>query len=72
MDDGPIIEETVFASASMDVALDAVERGDWHKAEQALLDVQERTGRLLRELSLIAQSELRDAPAPPAPLKEAG
>ena len=49
MDDGPIIEETVFASASMDVALDAVQRGDWHKAEQALLDVQERAGRLLQE-----------------------
>jgi hypothetical protein len=37
MHDGPILEETVFASASMDVALDAVEQGDWAKAEQALL-----------------------------------
>lgn len=37
---------------SMDVARDAAERGDWPKAEQALLDVQERSARLLRELGL--------------------
>ena len=47
-----IIEEMVLASASMDVARDAAERGDWPKAEQALLDVQERSARLLRELGL--------------------
>ena len=47
-----IIEEIVSASASMDVARDAAERGDWPKAEQALLDVQERSARLLRELGL--------------------
>ena len=29
-----IIEEMVLASASMDVARDAAERGDWSKAEQ--------------------------------------
>ena len=47
-----IIEEMVLASASMDIARDAAERGDWPKAEQALLGVQERSARLLRELGL--------------------
>ena len=47
-----IVEEIVSASGSMDVARDAAERGDWPKAEQALLDVQERSARLLRELGL--------------------
>ena len=47
-----IVEEIVSASASMEVARDAAERGDWPKAEQALLDVQERSARLLRELGL--------------------
>ena len=47
-----IVEEIVLVSASMDVARDAAERGDWPKAEQALLDVQERSARLLRELGL--------------------
>ena len=55
-----IIEEMVLASASMDVARDAAERGDWPKAEQALLDVQERAARLLRELGLQG-----DPPEPP-------
>jgi hypothetical protein len=57
-----IIEEMVLASASMDVARDAAERGDWPKAEQALLDVQERSARLLRELGLQGDS--------PEPAKE--
>ena len=47
-----IIEEMVFASTSMDVALDAAELHDWAKAEHALLDVQERSARLLRELGI--------------------
>ena len=47
-----IVEEVALASASMDVVRDAAERGDWPKAEQALLDVQERSARLLRELGL--------------------
>jgi hypothetical protein len=61
MEDGPLVAEMVFASASMDVARDATERGDWSKAEQALLDVQDRIGRLLRELTLKAASETREA-----------
>ena len=47
MTQAAIVEEIVLVSASMDVARDAAERGDWPKAEQALLDVQERSARLL-------------------------
>lgn len=58
-----IIEEMVFTSASMDVALDAAELCDWAKAEQALLDVQERSARLLRELGIERESaEHRNEP----------
>jgi hypothetical protein len=66
MDNGPLVEEMVFASVSMDVARDAAERGDCSKAEQALLDVQERISRLLRELSLKAASESRNVDPPMA------
>jgi hypothetical protein len=63
-----IIEEMACASASMDVARDAAERGDWPKAEQALLDVQERSARLLRELALQGGSvePLKEPPRPKA------
>ena len=70
MQQGAIIEEMVFASASMDVARDAAELGDWPKAEQALLDVQERSARLLRELGLKLQSSEAKAPQP-SPVKVA-
>jgi hypothetical protein len=59
-------KEIVLASASMEVARDAAERGDWPMAEQALLDVQERSARLLRELGL--QKESVEPPnQPPSP-----
>ena len=61
-----IIEEMVLASASMDVARDAAERGDWSKAEQALLDVQERSARLLRELGMQGGSA-KPPDEPPSP-----
>ena len=61
-----IIEEIASASASMDVARDAAERGDWPKAEQALLDVQERSARLLRELGLQGGSA-KPPDEPPSP-----
>ena len=61
-----IIEEMAHASASMDVARDAAERGDWPKAEQALLDVQERSARLLRELGLQGGSA-KPPDEPPSP-----
>ena len=60
-----IIEEMACASASMDVARDAAERGDWPKAEQALLDVQERSARLLRELGLRGSAKPPDEPPSP-------
>jgi hypothetical protein len=56
----------VAMSASMDVARDAAERGDWSVAEQALLDVQERSARLLRELSLRGGS-VEPPKQPPGP-----
>ena len=58
MTQAAIVEEIVLVGASMDVARDAAERGDWPKAEQGLLDVQERSARLLRELGLQAGSAM--------------
>ena len=46
---------------SVDQAKSAVQRNDWLSAEQALTEVQDRVGRLLREIGL-----LRSAPPVPA------
>ena len=46
---------------SVDQAKSAVQRNDWLSAEQALTEVQDRVGRLLREIGL-----LKSAPPVPA------
>ena len=64
MQKAAILDELAFASSSMDVACEAAQIDDWAKAEQALLDVQERSARLLRELGL--QRESNPTAAEPA------
>lgn len=50
--DKAISDELAAASESMSAALDAFKQSDWAQLEHALVEVQERTGRLLRELEL--------------------
>lgn len=45
-------DELTAAGRSLSAAIDAVVHKDWGKLEQALVEVQERIGRLLRELEL--------------------
>jgi hypothetical protein len=60
--DKAMSDELAAASESMSAALDAFKQSDWAQLEHALVEVQERTGRLLRELEL-----KRSAPTPTAP-----
>jgi hypothetical protein len=52
MVDSAISDELAAANRSLSAAIDALMQKDWGKLEQALIEVQERTGRLLRELEL--------------------
>ena len=61
MVDGAISDELAAANRSLSAAIDALMQKDWGKLEQALIEVQERTGRLLRELELQRSSP----PMPP-------
>lgn len=56
-----VVSELRAASASLVMATAAAENGDWALAEQGTLDAQERTARILRELSF----KLNEAPIPP-------
>ena len=47
-----LLEELRTAAASMDLAAEAGETGDWERVEQGLLEVQERNNSLLREIGL--------------------
>jgi len=47
----------------LSAAIDALTQKEWGQLEQALVEVQERTGRLLRELELLRSSLTR----PPMP-----
>lgn len=47
-----ILEDLRTAAASMDLAAEAGEAGDWDRVEQRLLDVHERNARLLRDIGL--------------------
>jgi hypothetical protein len=52
-------DELAAASRSLSAAIDALTHEEWGKLEQALVEVQERTGRLLRELELLRSSPTR-------------
>jgi len=45
-------DELEAAGRTLAAAVDAVTQEEWGKLEQALVEVQERVGRLLRELAL--------------------
>lgn len=47
-----ILNELRTTAASMDLAAEAGEEGDWARVEQGLLEVHERSGHLLREIGL--------------------
>jgi uncharacterized Zn finger protein len=59
MVDGAMSDELAAASRSLSAAIDALMHKEWGKLEQALVEVQERTGRLLRELELQRSSLTR-------------
>ena len=52
-------DELAATSRSLSAAIDALTQEEWGKLEQALVEVQERTGRLLRELELLRSSPTR-------------
>ena len=64
MVDSAISDELAAASRSLSAAIDAFMQSEWAKAEHALVEVQERTGRLLRELEL-KRSSLPPMDLPP-------
>ena len=57
------MSDELAASRSLSAAIDALRQKEWGQLEQALVEVQERTGRLLRELELLRSSLTR----PPMP-----
>jgi hypothetical protein len=59
MVDSAMSDELAAASRSLAAAIDALTQEEWGKLEQALVEVQERTGRLLRELELLRSSPTR-------------
>ena len=52
MADSAMSDELAAASRSMSAAIDAFMQNELPKLEHALVELQERTGRLLRELEL--------------------
>lgn len=48
----PLVAELRAAGASLVTAIAGAELQDWAVTEQAVLDAQERTARILRELAL--------------------
>jgi len=52
MEDAAMSDELEAAGRSLSAAVDAVAQEEWGKLERALVEVQERVGRLLRELEL--------------------
>lgn len=51
------MEELKSVTVSVGAAVDGVDNGDWMKVELALFEVQQRTGRLLREISIVKPAE---------------
>ena len=66
MSDLALVAELRAASVSMIAATKAAEHGDWATAERAVLDAQERSARLLRELGrkLLKDFEIKEPPGP--------
>jgi hypothetical protein len=62
MDAAAISDELEAAGRSLSAAIDAASQKEWGKLEHALVEVQERVGRLLRELEL----QRSTPPTPPA------
>lgn len=52
MSEDALVAELRAAGASLGTAIAGAEAKDWAIAEQGVLDVQERTARILRELAL--------------------
>jgi len=65
MVDSAISDELAAASRSMSTAIDAFMRNELAKVEHALVEVQERTGRLLRELALMRNTLAEPPPSEP-------
>ena len=63
MADDAISDELAAASRSMTTAIEAFMQNELAKVEHALVEVQERTGRLLRELKL-KRNTLAEPPPP--------
>jgi hypothetical protein len=65
----PVMQEIRDANRILQLAGDAAAHGDWTRTEQALIEAQDRIGRLLREIAL-----RRSAPPslvePPSPVKD--
>ena len=59
-DNDPIVSELKAAGASLVLALAAAQNGDWAAAEQGVIDAQERSTVILREIQL----KLSEPPGP--------
>ena len=53
MSKSAIVDELQSVAVSVGAAIEGAENGDWMKVELALFEVQERTGRLLREIGIV-------------------
>ena len=67
MADSAISDELAAASRSMTTAIEAFMQNELAKVEHALVEVQERTGRLLRELQLKRNTLAKPPPSEPKP-----
>lgn len=65
MADDAISDELAAASRSMTTAIEAFLQNELAKVEHALVEVQERTGRLLRELELKRNTLAEPPPSEP-------
>jgi hypothetical protein len=59
MDEVALNQELHDATLTMDAARTAAQRGDWVRAEEALVEAQIRIGRLLQGMELRRQSPVR-------------
>jgi hypothetical protein len=65
MADSAISDELAAANRSLSAAIEAFMHNELAKVERALVEVQERTGRLLRELELKRNLPSRPEDPPP-------
>lgn len=69
MSDDALIAELRAATSSMVTATAAAEAGDWTVAEQGVIDAQQRSARLLQELSRKLLTDFAK-PGPPMPVED--